>query len=44
MALSDNKRKGDALTLVVPCAFGESALRPVPVAELADWARAGLDA
>ena len=44
VALSDKKRKGDALTLVVPCAFGESALRPVPVAELADWARAGLDA
>ena len=44
VALSDKKRKGDTLTLVVPCAFGESALRPVPVAELADWARAGLDA
>ena len=44
VALSDKKRKGDTLTLVVPCAWGESALRPVPVAELADWARAGLDA
>ena len=44
VALSDKKRKGDTLTLVVPYAFGESALRPVPVAELADWARAGLDA
>ena len=44
VALSDKKRKGDTLTLVVPCAYGESALRPVPVAELADWARAGLDA
>ena len=44
VALSDKKRKGDTLTLVVPCAFGESTLRPVPVAELADWARAGLDA
>ena len=44
VALSDKKRKGDTLTLVVPCAWGESALRPVPVAELADGARAGLDA
>ena len=44
VALSDKKRKGDTLTLVVPCAFGESTLRPVPVAELADWARSGLDA
>ena len=44
VALSDKKRAGDTLTLVVPCAWGESALRPVPVAELADWARAGLDA
>lgn len=44
VALSDKKRKGDTLTLVVPCAYGESALRPVPVAELADWAQAGLDA
>ena len=44
VALSDKKRKGDTLTLVVPCAFGESTLRPVPVNELADWARAGLDA
>ncbi|MGN0184050.1 MAG: 3-dehydroquinate synthase [Aristaeellaceae bacterium] len=44
VALSDKKRKGDTLTLVVPCAWGESALRPVPVNELADWARAGLDA
>ena len=44
VALSDKKRKGDSLTLVVPCAFGESTLRPVSVAELADWARAGLDA
>ena len=44
VALSDKKRKGDSLTLVVPCAYGESALRPVPVAELADWAQAGLDA
>ena len=44
VALSDKKRKGDTLTLVVPCAFGESALKPVPVNELADWARSGLDA
>ena len=44
VALSDKKRTGDTLTLVVPCAWSESALRPVPVAELADWARAGLDA
>ncbi len=44
VALSDKKRKGDRLTLVVPRVFGESALLPVPVSELADWARAGLEA
>ena len=44
VALSDKKRAGDTLTLVVPCAWGESALKPVPVNELADWARSGLDA
>ena len=41
-ALSDKKRAGGTLNLVVPCAFGESRLNPVPVAELTDWARAGL--
>ena len=44
VALSDKKRSGDTLTLVVPCAYGESTLKPVPVNELADWARSGLDA
>ena len=42
LALSDKKRKGGKLTLVVPVEYGESALHTVPVEELIDWARAGL--
>ena len=44
LALSDKKRKGGTLTLVVPAKYGESELRSVPVEELTDWARAGLKA
>lgn len=42
-ALSDKKRSGGTLTLVVPCALGESALHTVPVSEIPDWARAGVE-
>ena len=42
LALSDKKRKGGSVTLVVPVKYGESDLRTVPVEELIDWARAGL--
>ena len=42
LALSDKKRKGGSVTLVVPVKYGESDLYPVPVEELIDWARAGL--
>ena len=42
LALSDKKRKGGKLTLVVPVKYGESDLRTVPVDELIHWARAGL--
>ncbi len=41
-ALSDKKRAGDTLTLAVPVKTGEAELRPIPVSELIDWAKAGL--
>lgn len=41
-ALSDKKRAGGQITLAVPCGYGESKLKRVPVSELIDWARAGL--
>ena len=41
-ALSDKKRAGDTLTLAVPVGIGAAELRPVPVAALIDWAKAGL--
>ena len=42
LALSDKKRQGGKMTLVVPVRYGESDLYTIPVAELADWARVGL--
>ena len=36
-ALSDRKRAGDAITLVLPEEIGRCALKKVPVAELPDW-------
>ena len=36
-ALSDKKRSGDAITLVVPEAIGRCVLRKVPVSELPAW-------
>ncbi len=44
LALSDKKRKGGTITLVVPERYGESGLHTVPVGELIDWAQAGLEA
>ncbi len=44
LALSDKKRKGGTITLVVPARYGESELRTVPVGELIDWAKEGLKA
>lgn len=43
-ALSDKKRSGEHLTLVVPTGVGASELRKVEISSLADWAEAGLDA
>ena len=43
-ALSDKKRKGGKLTLVVPVKYGESDLHTVDVSELIDWACAGVEA
>ena len=36
-ALSDKKRAGDAITLVLPEEIGRCVLKKVPVAELPDW-------
>ena len=43
IALSDKKRAGSSITLVVPSAIGESRLHQIDVCELTDWAKAGLD-
>lgn len=43
-ALSDKKRSGDCITLVVPTDVGRCELMPVPVSELVSWAREGLEA
>ena len=40
-ALSDKKRWGDTLPLVLPEAIGRCRLEPVPVSELPDWFRDG---
>ncbi len=42
--LSDKKRSGDALSLVVPTTWGESRLHSVPVASLLSWIEKGLQA
>ena len=42
LALSDKKRQGGNLTLVVPVHYGESDLHTIPVETLISWARAGL--
>ena len=40
-ALSDKKRRGSTITLVIPTALGESTLLPLPTDELADFFRKG---
>ena len=40
--LSDKKRAGDTISLVVPTAWGRSQLVPVPVGELKTWIERGL--
>ncbi len=41
-ALSDKKRSGGSITLVLPEAIGQCVLRKVPVAELPEWFRRAL--
>lgn len=41
-ALSDKKRRGDTVTLVVPETVGRCALQPLPVGQLEDFLREGL--
>ena len=43
-ALSDKKRSGDTITIVVPTAVGRSELMPIPVGELLSWAKDGTEA
>jgi len=40
-ALSDKKRSGNTITIVVPTAAGRSELMPIPVSELLSWAKDG---
>ncbi len=42
-ALSDKKREGDDITLVVPKKIGECVLNTIPVSGMKDFIRAGLD-
>ena len=41
--LSDKKRSGNTISLVVPTAWGKSQLVPIPVAQLLDWIEKGLN-
>lgn len=43
IALSDKKRTGNTMTLVVPDRLGSSALVKINVSELENWAEAGLN-
>ena len=43
-ALTDKKRMGDTLTMVVPFGIGQSRLYPIPVETLTDFIAKGLDA
>ena len=40
-ALSDKKRRGDTVTLILPTQLGKSVLYPVKADELTDWFEAG---
>ena len=41
-AMLDKKRRGGAVTLVLPEKIGKCALKRVPVAELRDWFKRGM--
>lgn len=41
-ALSDKKRQGDTLTLVIPERIGQCRLLPIPISQLQTWIEAGL--
>jgi len=43
VALSDKKRSGSSLNLAVPCAMGDAKLVRVPVSEIIDWVKAGMN-
>ena len=43
VAKGDKKRAGGSITLVLPKTLGESVLYPIPVAELEDFLRSGLE-
>lgn len=42
-ALSDKKRRGDSLTLVLPRQVGDTVLHPVPIQQLEGFLRGGLE-
>ena len=42
-ALSDKKRSGESITIVVPTAVGKSELKRIPVSELISWAKDGTE-
>ena len=42
LALSDKKRSGDSVNLIVPLRIGQCVLRPTPVSELETFIQAGL--
>ena len=42
IALSDKKRSGGTLDLIVPEAIGRCRILPVPVEDTPDWVRAGM--
>ena len=44
VALSDKKRMGATLTLVVPYGIGDSRLYPIPTSELTEFIAKGLEA
>ena len=42
MALSDKKRSGSTVNLIVPVEIGRCVIRPTPVSELESFIQAGL--
>lgn len=43
-ASADKKRSGEMITLIVPYGIGKSRLQKIPVQDLAEWIRKGLEA